>query len=299
MKERNDVGRWRVRNVVLGVVFATLAMWLYQAITPLRAERDTTGAKARGPEREPQLDARPMGRWWSFIPNVWRQVGEDNVSILAAGVAFYAMLSIFPALTALVSLYGLFADPSIVQQELNDLRGVLPDDGISLLSKWLEQLADRPRSNFGVGLIVSLALSLWSARSATGTMMTALNVAYDEPESRNLLHFNAVAIALTVVLVLFAIASIALIAVVPMVIGLLPLPPGWQNVTSIVRWPLLTMLVIIAIATLYRYAPNRAEPEWEWASAGALAATALWISLPTASRSTSAGLPVTTRPMAR
>ena len=268
-------GTERVRDAFLDVIVTVAAMLLYDAITRLVAGGDKAKANLTRFEREPE--PRSMRRWWSFIPSVWRQVGEDNVSILASGVAFYSMLSIFPALTALVSLYGLFADPSIVQQQLNDLRGVLPEDAVSLLSAWLQQLVDRPQSSFGVGLMVSLALSLWGARSATGTMMTALNIAYDEPESRNFLLFNVVALALTVALVLCAIASVALIAVLPAVIGLLPLPPGWQSFASIVRWPLLTVLVIIAIATLYRYAPNRAEPKWEWASAGALVATALWI----------------------
>jgi membrane protein len=164
-----------------------------------------------------------------------------------------------------------------VQQQLNSLRGALPEDAISLLSKWLQHLLQRPQSHFGVGLIMSLALSLWGARYATGTMMTALNVAYDQPEGRNLLRFNAVALALTGGLILFGIASVALVAVVPLVIALLSVPPGWQDLASLARWPLLAGLMIIAIAALYRYAPNRAEPRWEWASAGALAATVLWI----------------------
>lgn len=121
--------------------------------------------------------------WWGIAKRVWQQTGEDNISILAAGVAFYSLLSIFPALTALVSVYGLVADPTIVQRELHDLRGVLPADAVSLLSGWLQQLAQRPQSSFGTGLVLSLLLSLWTARYATGAMMTALNVAYDEPES--------------------------------------------------------------------------------------------------------------------
>jgi membrane protein len=215
--------------------------------------------------------------WWGIAKRVWQQTGEDNISILAAGVAFYSLLSIFPALTALVSVYGLVADPTIVQRELHDLRGVLPADAVSLLSGWLQQLAQRPRSSFGTGLVLSLLLSLWTARYATGAMMTALNVAYDEPESRSLLMFNAVAFALTAVLILFGIAVVALVAVAPAVIGLLPLPAGWVSAVSLLRWPILAALTVVALAALYRYAPNRASPTWEWASAGAIAATAVWI----------------------
>ena len=215
--------------------------------------------------------------WWAIAKRVWQQTGEDNISILAAGVAFYSLLSIFPALAALVSVYGLVADPTIVQRELHGLRGVLPADAVSLLSGWLEQLAQRPRSSFGTGLVLSLLLSLWTARYATGAMMTALNVAYDEPESRSLLMFNAVAFALTAVLILFDIVVVALVAVMPAVLGLLPLPSGWLSALSLLRWPMLAALTVVALAALYRYAPNRADPSWEWASAGAIAATALWI----------------------
>ena len=185
-----------------------------------------------------QVRAESRVSWWGIAKRVWQQTGEDNISILAAGVAFYSLLSIFPALTALVSVYGLVADPTIVQRELHDLRGVLPADAVSLLSGWLQQLAQRPRSSFGTGLVLSLLLSLWTARYATGAMMTALNVAYDEPESRSLLMFNAVAFALTAVLILFGIAVVALVAVVPAVVGLLPMPAGWLSAVSLLRWPI-------------------------------------------------------------
>ena len=154
---------------------------------------------------------------------------------------------------------------------------MLPPDAVSLLSGWLQQLAQRPRSSFGTGLVLSLLLSLWTARYATGAIMTALNVAYDEPESRSLLMFNAVAFALTAVLILFGIAVVALVAVLPAVVGLLPLPAGWLSAVSLLRWPMLAALTVVALAALYRYAPNRADPSWEWASAGAIAATALWL----------------------
>lgn len=263
------------QGTIQGAIFTAMAVWLYHAFTRQVANSTVAGPELSRPDQRPQT--RLLQRSWSIVANVWRQVGEDNISVLAAGVAFYSLLSVFPALTALVSLYGLFADPAIVQQQLNDLRDVLPADAISLLSKWLQHLVQRPQSSFGTGLIVSLALSIWGARYATGTMMTALNVAYDEPESRNLLRFNAVALLLTIVLVLFAIASVTLVAVLPPVIGLLPLPSGWQSLANIARWPVLAALVIVAVAALYRYAPNRAQPRWEWASAGAIAATTLWI----------------------
>lgn len=263
-------------DALKGAVIA-VAVALYGALS---TRRDATSASTRdtpiGRTARPSAAAHGPG-WWAIVRRVWRQLGEDNISVLAAGVGFYSLLSIFPALTALVSLYGLAADPHAVQQQLESLRGVLPPDAVSLLSGWLQHLVQRPRSSFSTGLVVSLLLSLWSARYATGTMMTALNIAYDAPESRNLLRFNAVALALTAGLILFGIAAVALVAVLPAVISLLPLPAAGRSAITLVRWPILAGLVIVAIAAMYRYAPNRAEPRWEWASAGALAATALWL----------------------
>ena len=141
--------------------------------------------------------------WWAIGKEVWQELGKDNVSVLAAGVAFYALLSIFPALTALISLYGLVADPAAVEQQVSALQGVVPSEALSLVSQWLRTLLRRPPSTFSTGLILSLSLSLWSARYATGAMMTALNVAYDKPESRGLIWFNVVAFGLALVLILF------------------------------------------------------------------------------------------------
>ena len=205
------------------------------------------------------------------------RLSRDNVSVLAAAVAFYAMLSVFPALSALISLYGLVADPAIVRSQIASLQGVVPDEAIMLLAKWLDSLLQRPRAGFGLSLLLGVSISLWLARSATGTMIVALNIAFERKDERGIVHYNIAAFSITAVLVLFGIVGIVLVAMLPILIGLLPLPPAFAIVLSLVRWTLLAVMMIVAIATVYRFGPAGGNRGGQWSSAGAAFATALWI----------------------
>jgi membrane protein len=217
-------------------------------------------------------------RWWRSVAKAFvEKVIEDNISVLAAAVAFYALVSAFPALSALVSIYGLVADPSAVRMQLADLEGVIPAEAVSLLSRWLDTLLQAPRSSFGVGLPISLAISLWIARNATGTMMTALNIAFEEAEQRGIVRYNVVAIALTTILILLGLVGIVLVAVLPALVGLLPLPAALESTISLVRWPILAVTMVSGITLIYHFGPNRRHARWRWASAGAVFATTVWI----------------------
>src|SRR6185312_5950118 len=219
-----------------------------------------------------------MQDWPTIVACTWRRISRDNLSALAAGAAFYALLSIFPALTAMVSLYGLIADPRMVERQVTAMQGVLPPEAAALIATWLQTFVKGPPSRFGIGLIVSVLLAFWSAWSATGMLMTAVNTCYGEQENRNFVWFNLRAVALTAGLALFGIAALALLAVLPAALGLLPLPGAWTDAIALVRWPILAGIVLIALAIVYHYAPDRAQRKWQWISWGAIAATALWLS---------------------
>jgi len=219
----------------------------------------------------------PKPGWRAILKRTWAEMSEDNVSVLAAGVAFYAMLSVFPALSAVVSLYGLVADPNTVEQQVAAMAGFLPPEAVSLMATWLHSLVQAPPQKFGISLIISVLLALWSVRAGTGTLMTAIDICYGEKETRNVVWFNLHAFALTVALVVFGVLSLALVAVLPAVLNLLPVPESWKTILALLRWPILAGLVITALAIVYRYAPNRAEPKWRWVTPGSVAATALWI----------------------
>jgi membrane protein len=255
--------------------YGVLARRREREATPSRAQPISQGRASGQDARRPT--EIPAAGWWAILKRTWQQMSEDNVSILAAGVAFYALLSIFPALTAVVSLYGLVADPNTVEEQINAMQGLLPPEAVSLVATWLHSLVQGPTAKFGVSFIVSLLLALWSARSGTGMLMTAINICYGETEKRNVIWFNVTAFALTAGLVLFGILALVLVAVLPAALNLLPLPETWRTVIALVRWPILAGLIILFLAIVYRYAPDRAEPKWGWVSWGAAAATVLWI----------------------
>jgi membrane protein len=222
-----------------------------------------------------QTHARPS--WWAILTSFWSKLDRDHVSIMAAGVAFYALLSIFPGMSALISIYGLVADPVTIENQLSQLAGILPQEALKLLSDQLHALVAAPRDKLGFGLLFSLLLALWSATSGTGALMQALTVAYEGRENRGVLSFYGRAIALTLGIGLFALVSLFLIAVVPAIIDLLPISEVWRNRVSLIRWPLLAVLAVIAFGVLYRYAPARRQPCWNCFSVGTIAAAVLWL----------------------
>jgi membrane protein len=238
-------------------------------ITP--ALRSGHGHHAEAPSRIP-----PRG-WKQVLRRVFARMSRDNVSVLAAGVAFYAFLAIPSALTALVALYGLAFNPADVQRQLSAMHGVVPDQALQLVSKQLLTLTSRPPETLGLSLAIALLVALWGARSGMSTLMTALNLAYAEEERRGFLRFQAIAFGLTAAAAVFAVISIALIGVLPAVIDVLPFGRFAKIAAEIVRWPVLLALVTVGLALIYRYAPSRAAPKWRWASWGAGAATLLWI----------------------
>jgi membrane protein len=218
-----------------------------------------------------------LAGWRAILSCTGRRISRDNLSALAAAAAFYSFLSLFPSLTAAVSLYGLVVDPTMVERQVNTLSGLLPPEAVTLMATWLQTLVQGPPSRFGIGLLVSLLLAFWSAWSATGMLMTAVNVCYGLEEKRRFVRFNLDAIWLTAGLALFGFAALGLLAVLPVVLGLLPVSDAIREVIGLVRWPTLGGFAILALAIVYHYAPDRVALRWQWVSWGATAATALWL----------------------
>jgi membrane protein len=219
----------------------------------------------------------PGPGWWSILKRVYTSAGEKNLSVLAAGVAFYGMLSIFPALAVLVAIYGLFADPATVQHQINTIRGLIPDEAQTLITVYLESLVSSSSSKLGVTLVVSLLIALWSARAGTVTLIEALNVTYEESEKRSTLGFEAVALAMTVAGILFAVVALSLVAAIPALVEFLSLSEGFKIIGLILPWPILMVALGLALAATYRYAPSRESAKWRWVSWGSVFATVLWI----------------------
>jgi len=228
-------------------------------------------------ESESANDMGRRGGWARRLGRVWHALGRGNISIMAAGIAYYAMLSIFPGMSALVLTYGLVADPLTIERQADALTGILPGEALHLLSDQLKSLVSAPRESLGIGLLISLLVALWSSTAGTSAMMNALTIAYNGKEERGLLHFYGLSIALTVGGVIFLLLALLLIAGVPAAVAELPLPEFWRQLLPLLRFPLLAILALLGIGTLYRLAPDRKKPGWDFLRPGTIAASLLWL----------------------
>ncbi len=231
-------------------------------------------SRGRGAERPSAIP----GRGWKDI--LWRtkdEMKEDHVSMVAASVAFYALLALFPAIAASISLWGLAFDPDEIATQVRRLSTVLPDQAAGIVTTQAQQLTAHAGTGLSLAAIGGLLLTLYSASKGVKAVIEGLNIIYDEDESRGFLALNLAAILLTVAALLIVTVSLALIAVLPAVIGFLDLGPTAMMLVSLARWPLLALVALLTLAVLYRYGPSRDAPEWRWVSWGAAAATLVWI----------------------
>jgi membrane protein len=206
-----------------------------------------------------------------------RELKEDDVSMVAGSVAFYAFLAIFPALAALVSIYGLLADPADVGRQVAAMGSILPANARTGLQSELAQLASRSSGSLSIGGILSIALALWSANKGTKALLSALNIAFDQKESRGFIKLNAVSLLITVGALMGALLAIAGVIALPALLGHLGLSGLGAFLVRWLRWPVLAAMVLLGLATIYRYGPARAKAKWRWVTPGSLLGTALWL----------------------
>ncbi|MFZ7127693.1 MAG: YihY/virulence factor BrkB family protein [Desulfobacterales bacterium] len=219
----------------------------------------------------------PKSGWKDILFRTKEEIGKDNLSIVAGGVAFYMLLAIFPAIGAMVAIYGLVADPGQIQQQVAALSHILPQQAMSILQDQLSRLAAGAGGALSLGALFGLLLALWSAAKGMKALITGLNIVYDEEDQRGFIKLNTIAIGLTLAAILFAIVAIGFVVVFPAVLGFLGLSEVARVLTSVLRWPLLAVFGMSALALLYRYAPDRDEPQFRWVSWGAAAAIVLWL----------------------
>ena len=216
--------------------------------------------------------------WWSILVATGARISRDNVSILAAGVAFYIFVAIPSSLTAVVSLYGLMFNPAQVESQVGSLIGLLPADVIDILTNLLKLLATKPQSTLGLPFILGLLVAIWSAQSAASSMISALDAAYEQPETRGYLQFQLAALVLALCSIFFALLSLILFAVLPLALDwLLPFSERTRLMVDIIRWPALTALVALAIAGVYRFGPAYEESDRPWGTWGVILTTIVWI----------------------
>jgi len=241
------------------------------ASTPSNHRDVGRGRQARRPREI------PAAGWKDVALRVKTEMSEDNLSIVAAGVAFYGLLAIIPAIAAAVSIYGLFVSPDVFQEQFANVAGFLPPQARDVLTEQMERITASADTALGWAAAVSMLLALASAMKGATALITATNIAYEEQESRGFIRLYALAFALTLGGVLFVIVSLTLVAALPAIIDLFPLPDAVRTAAKTLRWPLLALFLMLGLAALYRYAPDRREAKWRWISWGAVLATLLWL----------------------
>jgi membrane protein len=248
---------------------------------PSSRDPGTPPPGAPGPEELPGIHAEkptdiPWRGWKQIVKRAWAEHKADNMPIIGAGVAFFGFLSIFPALIALISIYGLVASPKTVADQVQSLSKQLPSEASNLIATQLKSIVDNSGGALTLGLIISILAALWSASSGVGYLITAINLAYDEVETRSFIKLRLLSLALTLGAIVFVIITFGLIAVVPSVIDALPLGIVGTILAQIVRWVLLLAVFAGGLAVLYRVAPDRDAPRLRWVSLGSVVVTVVW-----------------------
>ena len=219
----------------------------------------------------------PVRGWMDVLWRAWQEISDANLFLVAGGVTYAVLLALFPGLAALVAIYGLVFDPTQVERQVGALSGVLPEQSQQLLADELHKLVTASSGTLGVSAAVALLLALWSASRGMSGLMTAFNIAYEEKDRRGFVKFNLLAIGLTIVVMLGGLVVIALLAVLPVAVQFIGFDQTTKWLLLVANWLLLVVVVMLGLAVLYRYAPDRARPQWRWVSPGAIAATTLWI----------------------
>jgi membrane protein len=236
---------------------------------------------APSPEQLPGIEAErptdiPWRGWKQILKRSWAENKADNMPIIAGGVAFFGFLSIFPALIALISIYGLVASPATVAKQVENLSKQLPSSAASLIKEQLTSIVSNSGSALSISLVISILAALWSASGGVGNLITAVNLAYDEVEARNFIKLKLTSLALTLGGIVFVLVTFGLVAVVPAVISALPLGIVGTVLAQIATWIVLLGVFAGALAVLYRVAPDRDAPKFRWVSLGAVIVTIIW-----------------------
>jgi membrane protein len=225
---------------------------------------------------EGRADLRGSG-WLDLIWQMYGAVTKDRLLLVAAGITFYWLLALFPALTALVSIAGFFIDPDRIVGQLQSLSSFLPEGSIGLIEGQMRRISSQPTNNLSFAFIAGLCFSLWSANNGIKAIFDGLNVAYDEREERSFVRLSLVSLLFTLGAIGTIILALGAIVVVPTVMAFMGIEGSTATIIELARWPILFALIVLGIGLLYRFGPSRSPARWRWLSAGSLLAALLWV----------------------
>ncbi len=230
----------------------------------------------RGRDAQSPL-AIPLQGWLDVGWRVGQSIGDNRLSLIAAGVAFYALLSLFPMLTIAVAIFGLINEPVDLAQQSNVLATFVPGPAREILMMQLQELTAARENALGIAAIAALVLALWSSSQIVTSLIQGLNQVYGESEKRGFVALKVTTISMTLLLIVSAVIIIALVAALPALVSLI-YPFSWiERVADVLRWPVLFASGIGALALLYRFAPSRTKARWRWITPGATIACVLWL----------------------
>jgi len=219
----------------------------------------------------------PWTGWKDILWRTYEQIDEDRLLAIAAGVVFFGLLAVFPAITALVSCYGLFANPSTIGANLQTLALLLPEGSFQIVQDQIARVLAKGNTELGATFLFGLALAIWSANAGVKAVIDALNVVYEEREKRSFVQLNLLSLAFTVGGIAALLLMVGAVVAFPLALDHLGLGPQSKLIVSLARWPLLLLILWGALGILYRFGPSRQERRWQWLSVGTLAAALLWI----------------------
>jgi membrane protein len=232
--------------------------------------------RERGRQAERPQDI-PKPGWRDIIWRTKAEITDDHVSMIAASIAFYGLLAIFPAIAAMISMWGLLFDPQQIAQQIKSVSGALPEEAAGIINDQAQAVAGGTGTGVSLAAVVGILLALYSASKGMQAMIEGLNIVYDEEEKRGFVKLTLMTLILTVGLIATMLVALGLIAVLPALLGNLGLGEVFRVVLTYARWPLLLVVALAGLAILYRYAPAREVPQWQWVSPGAVIATVLWL----------------------
>jgi membrane protein len=234
----------------------------------------STGDRGHHAEKPAQI---PMKGWKDIGLRVKDQLTTDHVPIVSAGIAFYFFLAIFPAIAAALSIYGLVMEPAEVEQQMSQLANVLPEQAHQMISNILEKQSEKAGSSLGWILVLSILISLWSANKGTKAVFQGVNITYNEKDERGFFKLTAVTLLFTISGIVIGFIAIAMVVAFPALINKIGLPATLETIIQLLRWPILALIVMFSLATVYKVAPCRKSPEFKWTNWGAFIATILWL----------------------
>ncbi|WOI54062.1 YihY/virulence factor BrkB family protein [Parvularcula sp. LCG005] len=243
-----------------------------EAVRPHRFAR-----KTREDCSAPSPFALPLVAWRRAIFRTAGQIGDDNLALVAGGCAFFTLLSLFPAMTAIISLYGLIAEPQQVFRDLSFLADIAPGDAMSLLQRQTQNLTDSSTSGLGVSFAVSLAISLWGASRTTRSMMGALNIVYGEKEKRGFVRLNFQIVGTTIIGIAAVTLLLLTITAMPIIVGAIFDEQYAQRLAIVLTWCVVAVAMVTTLMLLYRFGPSRANAQWLWVLPGALIGVVTWV----------------------